>query len=137
MMMLTTLYRIPRASLLSIEPDQDYLEQFPLLEIEGVDSGYWPLLATELGLDDVVEGGDPLTIDETSGVAMVEWSPTFATQFCLAVPETVAAAIESLDKRNCYPGHDVAIVSEAVEQLRQFLSETDGKREALVEFMTF
>ena len=136
-MKLTTIYRIPRSKLKSIEPDTDYLERFPCFDFEGVDSGYWPILASKLNLGLHTEPGDPLFFDEAGGAALFEWSPEFVQRFCQTDQASLATAIDDLDKANAYPGHDIDLVREGVEKLRRFLHETDCKLNALVEFATF
>lgn len=130
----TTIYRIPRAKLREIQPDLDSLDEFQCLELDGVGSGFWPMLATRLNLGSVTKGV-PIAVDEEAGFAIFEWNPTIVKCFVRAVdPDMMEAAIYDLVLEEAIPGLDLSMTRKAVAKLTSFLSKSDLNRDALVEY---
>src|SRR5687767_8111713 len=82
----TLLYRVPRTQLKAIRRDPDLLDQFPCVDLAGVGREYWSLLATRLQLHAPVTEA-PIALDEAGGVAVYEWSRSFADGFGRVDPD--------------------------------------------------
>src|SRR5688500_12111696 len=91
----TLLYRVPRTELQAVRPDLDFLDRFPCLDVAGVGSGYWSLLAMRLQLD-APAAGEPIALDEAGGVAVYEWSRAFVDGFPRVDPDLIEAVVHGL-----------------------------------------
>jgi hypothetical protein len=131
----TTIYRVPRANLRDIRPDPDSLDEFPCLELDGVGSGFWRLLAARLNLGSPAKRA-PVAVDEGGGRAILEWSPAFVKSFVRRVdPDMMEAAVDGLVMEGATPGLDAPRTRKAVAKLMGFLSRSDLGRDALVEYV--
>jgi hypothetical protein len=130
----TTIYRIPRAKLRGIQPDLDSLDEFQCLELDGVGRGFWPILASRLNLGSPAKGS-PIVVDEEGGLALFEWSPAFVKSFVGSVdPDLMEAVVYDLVMEEAIPELDLSMTRKAVGKLMGFLSKSDLKRDALVEY---
>jgi len=131
----TTIYRVPRANLRDMRPDLDALDEFPCLELDGVGSEFWRLLAARLNLGAPAKRA-PVAVDEEGGRAILEWNPAFVKSFVRRVdPDMMEAAVDGLVMEGAIPGLEGAKTRKAVAKLIGFLSSTDLGRDAVVEYV--
>jgi Arc/MetJ family transcription regulator len=113
------------------------LDEYPCLDLDGVGSDFWPILATRLNLGSPAKGA-PLAVDAEGGLAIVEWSPAFIKRFVVGVdPDMIEAVVDDLVMEQVVPGLDLSRTRDAVGKLMGFLKRSDLNREALVEYAAY
>lgn len=134
--MYTLLFRVPQASLSTEAMELDVLEQYEKLDMDGVCSSYWPLLATQLALPGNA-ASTPIVYEEEDGLAIFEWSKEFIQAYCSLDKQVLASAVNELERVQACPGVDCALAHDAAIELQEFLGNTLRSQFAVIEYATF